>query len=106
MKNSIFNIEDLNIQDTTKSVLKIRYPPIELPEKSGSTQLMQDNSQYDAIYSKSERLVIDAGPGSGKTHVIIARIQYLIKKYNPDSFLVITFSDKAANELKIRLKKK
>ena len=107
LENSIFDIEDLNISDTSKSVLKIRYPPIELPKKTGLTmQLVQDNSQYGAIYSESKRLVIDAGPGSGKTYVIIRRIEHLIHKYDPDSFLVITFSEKAANELKTRLKKK
>ena len=106
LENSIFDMEDLNISDTSKSVLKIRYPPIELPKKTGLTmQLVQDNSQYGAIYSESKRLVIDAGPGSGKTYVIIRRIEHLIHKYDPDSFLVITFSEKAANELKTRLKK-
>ena len=107
LENSIFDMEDLSISDTSKSVLKIRYPPIELPKKTGSTkQFIQDNSQYDAIYSESKKLVIDAGPGSGKTYVIIERIKHLIHKYDPDSFLVITFSEKAANELKTRLKKK
>lgn len=106
LNNTIFDVEDLNISDTSRSVLKIRYPPIELSKKASSTkQIMLDKFQSDAIYSDSKKLVIDAGPGSGKTYVIVKRIEYLITKYDPDSFLVITFSDKAANELKIRLKK-
>lgn len=51
-------------------------------------------------------LLVEAGPGSGKTTVIVDRINYLIEKYDvsPESFLVITFTIKAANNLKQKLK--
>lgn len=49
--------------------------------------------------------MVEAGPGSGKTRVIIERVKFLINelKVNPSSLLVITFTRKAANELKDRL---
>lgn len=46
-----------------------------------------------------------AGPGAGKTRVLVERVAYLIKKksVNPENILVITFTVKAAEELKARL---
>lgn len=104
LENSIFDLSDFNISENDKSVVQIQYPPINLTSSSKSIQYQLDPFQIKAIQSKSKKLVIDAGPGSGKTYVIIKRIQYLIEKYDPDSFLVITFSEKAANELQTRLK--
>lgn len=64
--------------------------------------------QNKAITSKSSKLIIDAGPGAGKTEVLTKRVEYLIKnlKKDPKSVLVITFTEKAANELTLRLKDK
>lgn len=47
-----------------------------------------------------------AGAGSGKTRVLITRIQYLMSNLNihPSSIMAITFTKKAANELKDRLR--
>lgn len=51
-------------------------------------------------------LRVIAGPGSGKTRTIIAKIEYLlkVKKVNPRKILVITFTNKAANEIVERIK--
>jgi len=67
-------------------------------------ELNQD--QKDAVeYFSKKPLLIQAGPGSGKTRVIIERVKYLIqeKKVDPETFLVVTFSNKATNELRERL---
>ena len=51
-------------------------------------------------------LVINAGPGAGKTRVIIERVVHLINEgAEPRSILVITFTNKAADELRERFKK-
>ncbi|MBE6491195.1 MAG: ATP-dependent helicase [Methanobrevibacter sp.] len=51
-------------------------------------------------------LLVEAGPGSGKTTVIVERIKELVKQsVNPESFLVITFTTKAADNLKYKLRK-
>ena len=49
-------------------------------------------------------LLVTAGPGSGKTRVITERIKFLLKTgLNPSEILCLTFSEKAANELKERI---
>ena len=50
-------------------------------------------------------LLIVAGPGAGKTRVLIEKIVYLIQEKNvdPNNILVTTFTVKAANQLKDRL---
>ena len=65
-----------------------------------------DEFQKSAVEYDEKALVISAGPGAGKTRVIIERVVYLIENgASPESILVITFTNKAADELKERFKK-
>lgn len=62
------------------------------------------NQQKAIFHHKGPALVV-AGPGSGKTFVLVKRVKNLIEehKVNPKKILMTTFTDKAANELKIRI---
>lgn len=64
--------------------------------------MLNENQQKVVEYNGNKLLLVEAGPGSGKTRVIIERVKFLINelKVNPSSLLVITFTRKAANELK------
>lgn len=70
-----------------------------------SSENEDSESQKRAITSKSNKLIINAGPGSGKTRVLVKRVKYLLdtKHVDPRSILVITFTEKAADQLKSRL---
>lgn len=47
---------------------------------------------------------VEAGPGSGKTNVIVTRTAYMLSKgISPSSILLFTFTKKAANEMKERI---
>ena len=62
--------------------------------------------QQNAVTHSGCPLLIVAGPGSGKTRVIIERILHLIKLgLKPSEILCLTFSEKAAEEMKQRLEK-
>ncbi len=64
-----------------------------------------NENQSKAVMSNSPYLRIIAGAGSGKTRVLISRIAHLIHDLgiHPGSILAITFTNKAANEMKERL---
>lgn len=64
-----------------------------------------NEKQYEAVTSTSQYLRIIAGAGSGKTRVLTYRIAYLIDElgYYPSSILAITFTNKAAEEIRHRI---
>lgn len=65
-----------------------------------------NKEQEEAVTHINGALMVCAGAGSGKTRVITYRIIHLIKKHSvdPNSILAVTFTNKAANEMKERVK--
>ncbi len=63
-----------------------------------------NKAQAEAISHHNGPMLVLAGPGSGKTHVITNRIEFLIKEHRvrPEEILVITFTKYAANEMRDR----
>jgi superfamily I DNA/RNA helicase len=61
--------------------------------------------QRKAVEFSGRPLIVTAGPGTGKTKTLIAKIEYLIDKKNvdPSKIAAITFTNKAASEMKERL---
>lgn len=72
---------------------------------SGRTAL--DPSQSKAANCQKGPVLVKAGPGTGKTSTLVGRVIHLIKekKIDPASILVLTFSNKAAEEMRERVMK-
>ena len=65
-------------------------------------QLSEEQEQ--AVKYINGNSIISAGAGSGKTRVLIYKIAYLISiQVPPSSILALTFTNKAANEMKSRI---
>ncbi|MDR0401512.1 MAG: UvrD-helicase domain-containing protein, partial [Endomicrobium sp.] len=63
-----------------------------------------NQKQLEAVHFISGPLIIFAGAGTGKTNVIVHRIAYLLSLgISPSSILAVTFTNKAADEMKKRV---
>jgi len=64
-----------------------------------------DPEQLVAITSKAETILVTAGPGTGKTFTLVARIEHLLtaEQARPEKMVAITFTNRAAREMQERL---
>lgn len=62
--------------------------------------------QAAAAYEINKHISVTAGPGSGKTTVLVERYLHILRqhKYNIDQIVAITFTNRAANEMRERLR--
>jgi DNA helicase-2/ATP-dependent DNA helicase PcrA len=74
---------------------------LEAPQEP--TALVPDQSQIEAAHALGPAL-IDAGPGTGKTRTLVERILWLLDNGTPaEAILALTFSNKAAEEMRARI---
>ena len=80
----------------------------ERPECAKVTEKILPNpAQQEAIETVDRAAAVIAGPGTGKTRTLISRILWLLqkRKAGPSEITAVTFTNKAAGEMKDRLKK-
>ncbi|MBU0967960.1 MAG: UvrD-helicase domain-containing protein [Proteobacteria bacterium] len=78
------------------------FPP--LPPAENKTRNLNPEQQM-AIASTADRILVSAGPGTGKTHTLVSRLVHLlqVEKTDADQIFAITFTNRAANEMRERL---
>lgn len=90
---------EYRIQDTVKNIGDVK------AEKNSNTL---NSMQRQAVEYVDGSLLVQAGPGTGKTHVLTEKLKYLLEKgyADADAVLAITFTRKAASELQDRIRNK
>lgn len=102
------------LNEKKKPVVKLRQktglkPPVDPVRPTKKPGLLEglNPSQKQAIESSARAILIQAGPGTGKTRTLTAKIAYLVseRKTDPKSILVLTFTNKAAREIAQRIER-
>lgn len=70
------------------------------------TGILLDEEQRRVVLSDEDYTLVVAGAGAGKTTTIAAKVRYLIEKkgIDPKKILIVSFTNKAVDELKARIK--
>jgi len=81
-------------------------PNSSLPDSNEAGSPLLSSSQQEAVFHKDGPLLITAGAGSGKTRTLTSRLRHLIEVHGilPDDIIAITFTNKAAAEMRNRLR--
>ena len=77
-------------------------------ERDDCVKFNLTDEQRRAVETKAKNVVVLANPGSGKTALLVERIHHLVTKMNvpPDEIMALTFTSKAATELRERVYKR
>lgn len=79
-------------------------PPLDEADRQEGPVVPLDDDQRTAAEWDERPLILDAGPGTGKTRTLVARIEQLLARNAPaSSILALTFSNKAAAEMTERV---
>lgn len=73
--------------------------------KSVDPQILLDEDQRRVILTDEDYCLVIAGAGAGKTTTVAAKVKYLVEKnhVDPSQILVVSFTNKAVNELKQKI---
>ena len=99
------SFETTSQEDISATVSKTIALSTEAINTSAIVSLL-DTSQRAAAHILKGPALVDAGPGTGKTRTLIARILFLLTERHiaPENILALTFSNKAAEEMNTRLR--
>ena len=95
--------EGMVLQQMARALLT---PDLPQPHvSSGDTdERLLDPSQEEAAHAPHGLLLLEAGPGTGKTRTLVGRIIFLLRQNVPSSeILALTFSNRAAEEMRSRV---
>lgn len=75
--------------------------------RSIDSSIMLDENQREVVLTEEDYCLVIAGAGAGKTTTVAAKVKYLVDKKNidPKQILVISFTNKAVEELQDKINK-
>ena len=85
--------------------MRCRYEVAAMEQAKKAGRMSLSERQIGAAHRLGQDVCVVAGPGSGKTSVLIERFTWLVSErgVDPGRILAITFTDKAATEIKERM---
>lgn len=79
-------------------------PDVDVEAETSTSKRDPNKKQRDAINHRGVAYLLNAGPGTGKTQTLVYRVNALLDEgVDPQRLLILTFSNKAANELSERV---
>jgi uncharacterized protein (TIGR00375 family) len=80
--------------------------PEQQPEKKEEKSLALNREQEEAVNSEDRHIIVTAGPGTGKTFTLVARIKRILSDMDVSGrqVVAITFTNRAAEEMADRLR--
>ncbi len=82
----------------------LEFVPTREEKNARDVEKFLNPEQLAAISASGRHIVVTAGPGTGKTYTLVSRIQRLLETgIHPGDITAITFTNRAANEMKERL---
>lgn len=82
-------------------------PTFPVVAAAGSVEIPLNNKQQTAAAHRGSAFLLQAGPGTGKTRTLVARVESLLDEgIDPRRILLLTFSNKAAGEMAERIAQK
>ena len=82
-------------------------PMVENKPQEIDPEMPLNEKQNDAVNHRGSAFLLQAGPGTGKTRTLIARVESLLnEEVDPRRILLLTFSNKAAAEISERIARK
>lgn len=95
--------EVLVLQQMARALLTPEISPSDVSPDELDTRPL-DPSQDEAAHAPRGPLLLEAGPGTGKTRTLVGRIVFLLEQgVPPTAILVLTFSNRAAEEMRSRV---
>ena len=95
--------EALVLQQMARALLTPEIRPADVLA-GGTDERPMDPSQQEAAHAPRGPLLLEAGPGTGKTRTLVGRIVFLLdQKVPPTAILALTFSNRAAEEMRSRV---
>ena len=104
---SLFGAPEAALIRKKKPAPQVKYPKVLPPAQEAPRPLAQglNPQQQEAVESLDPAVAVVAGPGTGKTKTLVARVVHLIREegVKPQEITAVTFTNQAAAEMRQRL---